>query len=1586
MFRRDTNAVGPRVASLPVDPPQPPLSLQFARVIIVIPPGPEFEWEKHALLNEVIPDVQQYAAQVGVDVEFLEYCPNPEDAIENADVQELLEQNASYIMAFLGDKYGECALPLNMRTAELDAIRTAAFEASNDVRLLDKYYVLDKSRNPAEYRLRDIKIDEKQRRAIVDVIQLGAKQAYEEGVINQISPKRQQRFFSSPIELIALFALQFPQKATFVLRKIEGVEYTSANASWLDEDEEGRKKMETLKNTVSASSACTLSFNVHPETADIELWLQSRSHDKYIESFVQQASERLRSLVASLALTSVVPRRPSEIAKDENAVHMEFAESQLPQKWIARQRVDERIALWTAESTKGAYIHISGHDATGKTALICKLHSLLLRKRCYVITRFVSLTPSSNFANEIWNGICRNMCALSGQSDAYLQNSFHLASTLSIFKSLLQKLDRPLFVLLDDSNLIKYGRVLSALDKPFRKLLPNLTLIATSCSPSQIPFMPSPQTFQMPEFTNNEIIDYLKDYVDSLDRKLTADQYGLIKQQLTGKEKNIVFGRVLVDEMLKKGNRQTESGIEGRFSRLEADLGISPVRAFARLISVSPHGLTSLELLDALSADKQLIALFSDCVVFPPFLLYSIINNFGCLLLDFVAGNRIIYKWSHHFIASAARHRYLTNTMELKTAHSLLADVFADVLLEADGVSPRSAALAPLVFPRPLKREDGSANIRKVNNLWYHLLHTGNMDALKELALCHFDYIDTCVRSCGLAQLLSLYEECSMQVLHHDIQVLCEQVLLPSLITVVRDGDQLAAEIIGRLRYTRAENSHFLNTMVEQAMSWVDMYSKQPLLVPLTCWISPPKMKQVLSFGLSDWKSSRTILQPTHNHQHLLVSGNESSPGLIYMYHIASQLLIRTFTGHTDRVTSLSIAMNGQFFISTSLDQSVRIWGFSQNDAINVMKPHNGKVICSLVSSDCQFIVTGGTDSCANVISMETGEILRSFKEHTGTVVSIALTSNDEFLVTGSGDFVVMVWDLSTGELAVRMSGLMAPVSCLAMTSNDAFVTVACEDETLRVFSLVSGQELHELSGHDGKILAVVSAHDDCQLFAATVSKIYAYDLHNGKLLDILDCVNQQPVASLKITSDNYFLLSACGDQVDVWNIHHRVHETENAAAPDQQGVVTGICMARDEKSAACATRSGVVAVWDLDICQCIWTIVQRKGIAVVRVRFSNDCTYLLSGDAEGQINVWETSNGKLLRSVNHHSSSIESIHCFSDGIRILSADSSNILFVWNLHCAEDTLEVERILTFSGIQPPVFLSPNNVHLVGYFPESNNEMRIWMLGEESIIPKTKIHHSEEITCYCTTNSGTLLVTGSADQSLKIWQIESGFLTQVLVGHEAEVTCCAVAEDERLVVSGGGDRQIIIWNVSTGDALLSLKTNSPITAVSITTDATVALSADETGWIEAYDTEHGILLSSFNAHGAIESLISSVDGNRILALLANCAQLPILCLHNTPACATISRPAEQRRRSARAHSISSLNSNISEPKLSISGGPAQVNNLTASGANGSKTIPRTFDRLERSKSRASVIEKERPTNTGVLAPVSTATTKSSLCSIV
>ena len=60
------------------------------------------------------------------------------------------------------------------------------------------------------------------------------------------------------------------------------------------------------------------------------------------------------------------------------------------------------------------------------------------------------------------------------------------------------------------------------------------------------------------------------------------------------------------------------------------------------------------------------------------------------------------------------------------------------------------------------------------------------------------------------------------------------------------------------------------------------------------------------------------------------------------------------------------------------------------------------------------------------------------------------------------------------------------------------------------------------------------------------------------------------------------------------------------------------------------------------------------------------------------------------------------------------------------------------------------------------------VKIWTLGEETITPRAKIYHNEEITCMSVTSNGRLLVTGSMDQSLKVWDIETGFLTQVSRG--------------------------------------------------------------------------------------------------------------------------------------------------------------------------------------------------------------------------
>jgi hypothetical protein len=57
--------------------------------------------------------------------------------------------------------------------------------------------------------------------------------------------------------------------------------------------------------------------------------------------------------------------------------------------------------------------------------------------------------------------------------------------------------------------------------------------------------------------------------------------------------------------------------------------------------------------------------------------------------------------------------------------------------------------------------------------VWKNL---GKIEELKMSCLICFDYVEAIFRGCGLARLLSIFEETNQQILDHDVLVLFEQV------------------------------------------------------------------------------------------------------------------------------------------------------------------------------------------------------------------------------------------------------------------------------------------------------------------------------------------------------------------------------------------------------------------------------------------------------------------------------------------------------------------------------------------------------------------------------------------------------------------------------------------------------------------------------------------------------------------------------------------------------------------------------------------------------------------------------------------
>ncbi len=91
----------------------------------------------------------------------------------------------------------------------------------------------------------------------------------------------------------------------------------------------------------------------------------------------------------------------------------------------------------------------------------------------------------------------------------------------------------------------------------------------------------------------------------------------------------------------------------------------------------------------------------------------------------------------------------------------------------------------------------------------------------------------------------------------------------------------------------------------------------------------------------------------------------------------------------------------------------------------------------------------------------------------------------------------------------------------------------------------------------------------------------------------------------------------------------------------------------------------------------------------------------------------------------------------------------------------------------------------------------------------------------------------MLSASLDQTLKVWELETGRAVGALEGHAYCVTACAVTPDGRRVVSASHDNTLKVWDLETGACLLTHRANTAYSAV--TTTATAIISGDAAGTV-------------------------------------------------------------------------------------------------------------------------------------------------------
>jgi len=81
--------------------------------------------------------------------------------------------------------------------------------------------------------------------------------------------------------------------------------------------------------------------------------------------------------------------------------------------------------------------------------------------------------------------------------------------------------------------------------------------------------------------------------------------------------------------------------------------------------------------------------------------------------------------------------------------------------------------------------------------------------------------------------------------------------------------------------------------------------------------------------------------------------------------------------------------------------------------------------------------------------------------------------------------------------------------------------------------------------------------------------------------------------------------------------------------------------------------------------------------------------------------------------------------------------------------------------------------------------------------QSIEPILQLGHSKTITCMDVNVEGTFMVTGSKDNSIKVWNISTGQQVRNYVGHSASITSVAFSNNGLYIISSSADKTVRIW---------------------------------------------------------------------------------------------------------------------------------------------------------------------------------------------